>query len=281
MLLIHWTLGYSLVPNYQTNFGLEFLKSILSFNYGNIEVNSSSISVFHVYVPYFNFTLFVVLISFVISFGIGFVISYKLAKNNKNAITGSLNIIIFIFSSIPIFILGPIAISFNKWVGLPSIYIDTYFNNFWLTFLSLIVPILILTIVITPLVVAINYPILKEILQSEYYTWSRANGFSQYKIFVTVVLRNWIAKVLQNIVLFYIFLMTYAMIIERFFYAPGQSFIFQYLGQPQYFNLLMFSILINISVIGLIKAVCDLSTYFLDTSKIVKNYRIGGVKWNK
>ncbi|QBF34563.1 ABC transporter permease subunit [Mycoplasmopsis phocirhinis] len=219
--------------------------------------------------------------SFIISFIVGFYLAYLLAHKNKTISIKSINILIFIFSSIPVFILGPLAIIFNKTLNLPTVYIDTYLGSYWQSFLSIFTPILVLSLVIIPLVIGFNYPILKQITQSEYYSWAKANGFSKNKIFWSVIVRNWISAGLSKLVFIYIYLITYSMIIERFFYIPGQSFIFQYLNNPQYLNLLMYSILLNITLIFSIKSLTDLIIYILDIKKMYTFVKIGVYKWNK
>ncbi|MCS4536984.1 MULTISPECIES: ABC transporter permease subunit [unclassified Mycoplasma] len=278
--LLHFTFASMLINDYNITQSFQYIANILIFKYGTVK-SQSNVDVTKLYSTYFGNTIYLVSTSFIISFVIGFYLAYLLARKNKAISLKSINIAIFIFSSVPIFILGPIAIIFNKTLNLPTVFIDLYIGNYWETFLSIITPVVILSLVVIPLVVGFNYSSLKEIIQSEYYSWAKANGVSNHKIFWNVVFRNWISSGLQKIVFIYIYLVTYSMIIERFFYIPGQSFIFQYLNNPDYLNLLMYSILMNITLIFLIKSITDLIVYILDIKKVYTIVRIGGYKWKK
>lgn len=278
LFFVHFSLSIHYSNNFSLLNSLKYIANILIFNYGTIQLDTQK-SVVDLFNPYFLLSFVILFISFILSFIIGFLISYKLAKNSQNYWLKSINTIIFIVSSIPIFILGALLIILNNSLKLPIIYIDSFYENYAATILSLLVPILTLIIVVVPMIVAFNYPILRKIIQSQYYTHALAMSYSNRKIFFSVIVRNWIAQGVQNFVYIYIFLISFGMVIERFFYIPGQSFIFQYLKDRNYFNLLMHTILVNISIVFVIKSISDLVNYSLDVEKNIKVFRLRGIKW--
>ncbi|QSF13768.1 ABC transporter permease subunit [Mycoplasma sp. Mirounga ES2805-ORL] len=276
--LLNVILGSIIVENYSFSNFINYLKGILTFDYGSFL--DTNIKVNKVFFNHFIFTSILALISFILALIISFWIAYFLAKKNKkNNVAKVLNFITFIFSSIPIVVGGSIAVIIAKSINLPAVYIEPYISNAGYTLLSLILPIFVLTITITPLMVLINYRILINIFKSEYYLMAISNGFSFKKIFLTVILRNWIEEFLKKTILIYVYILSYTLLIERFFYIKGQSLLFQYFGDPRYFNLTMYLFLFNIVTITLIKSIIDLSLYFLniknDEQKTIRILKIG------
>lgn len=266
ILIFHIILGLFLIENFSILSSFQYIFNILIYNYGKVNLGNE-VSVTNIYLPYFGFSFILVIISFVISLIIAFSISYWLVKNNKSIYANAINLIIFIFSSIPIFILGPIAIVFAQKSSMPINFIESYFGNIWLSIYSLILPIIILILVILPLLISINTQILKSIFNSNYYKLAQMNSLSKNYIWHSIILKNWFIEFAQNIILIYIYLLSYCLIIERFFYMPGQSFIFQYLSNSKYFSMLMYSILLNLIVIGCIKSFSELLIYYINPIK--------------
>lgn len=264
--LFHLILSAFLISNVNILDSLKYIGNLFIRNYGFININSV-ISVEKLYFSYFKFSMILINISFLISFFISFLIAYALAKNTNNIAANTFNILVFIFSSIPIFILGPIAIGFASKVNLPIMYIESYYGSIFNTMVSLLLPILILVITILPLGISINYQILNKIIIGDYYKMAKANGANNMQLFVKVILKNWVIEYFEKVIYIYIYLLSYSMIIERFFYIPGQSFLFQYLGNPEYFALLMYSILLNIVIISLIKALAELIIFICEPQK--------------
>lgn len=264
--ILHILLSLFFNTDYKFISSLTFLKNILIFNYGKINIGHE-VKVSGLYFSYFWFSIIIVLVSFIFSFFISFAIAYQLAQNPKQIISSTFNVLIFVFSSVPIFILGPIAIVVARNSNSPIMYIDYFYQNIANTIWSLILPIFVLVITITPLLVSINYQIFYRILNQEYYAFAVGNGYNKSKIFRTVILRNWVSQFLENTVLIYVYLLSYTMIMERFFYIPGQSFVFQYFNKEKYFDLMIYAILINIIFISIIKAISDYSIYLLSTKK--------------
>ncbi|VEU60853.1 oligopeptide ABC transporter permease [Mycoplasmopsis bovigenitalium] len=277
--LIHFALGFNLVQNFRIQYSFEYIGKILIFNYGNVELNSQ-ISVSAIFNPYFYTTFAILIIVLILSLVIGFAIAYNLAKSN-NKVFKTLNAALTFLSAMPIFIIAPLLVIINKYLFLPSVYIDTFYGNLFNTILSLLTPILILCLLVLPLIISINYPIIYDIVKSEYYLWAKANGLSYKKIFWTILIRNWLSKFIEKIVLIYSYLLTLVLVIERFFYIPGQSFIFQYLKQEKYFNLLMYSILLNIVSIIMIKSASELAIFIFDINKKQRNIYLRRLKWIK
>ncbi|WP_029608745.1 ABC transporter permease subunit [Mycoplasma simbae] len=262
--LLHFALSQTFQIDSNLLDSIKYVLNLFIFEYGSINLSNTALPTQHIFNSYFAFTFSLSLVSFVFAILFGFVIAYYLAIKPKSIFAKLSNTTFFVLSSIPIFLLGALAIILNKNVSLPITYIDSYYGSFWLSFVSLITPVLLLIILVLPLCVALFYPTLRSIVQSEYYLWAKANGFSKQKIFWTVLIRNFIGEFATKIVFIYLFLMSYTMILERFFYIPGQSFVFQYLTNKSYFSLLMYAILLNMVTIFTIKSAGELLNYLLD-----------------
>ncbi|BAP01012.1 oligopeptide ABC transporter permease protein [Mycoplasmopsis californica HAZ160_1] len=273
-------MGSFLLSDYTIYDSFNYLGNLLKFNYGDLNL-SSKMSINSVFNQYFGFSLLLVTISFIFIFVLGFALAYWMCKWTKNKFLTILNSFLIALSSIPIFIFGSFVLIFNKQIALPITYIDTYYGSIAATAFSLLTPILALVLFVLPLNIAINYPIIYKIIFSDYYLWAKANGMSNFKIFWAVLVRNWISHYLQNIIFIYIYLMTYAMVLERFFYMPGQSFIFQYLKSAEYFLLLNYAILLNVVIIFVIKEICLLAIYVLDEKRKYFQFWSGVFKWRK
>ncbi|KUH47264.1 ABC transporter permease subunit [Mycoplasmopsis meleagridis] len=184
-----------------------------------IEYNSN-LNLFLNHLQYtFIFILFSLLIASFLGLFLG--ILFGLNSNKKSSIIFSF--LIFIITSLPIFILAPIFILIAQNNDLPIIFLKpNEYGLFW-SFLSLIFPVVLLSLVpLTYIFISTKNLIMQSFLE-EYVIQMKALGLSNWLILKNALLRNIFANYFANLLNVVLITLGISFILERIFDIPGES----------------------------------------------------------
>lgn len=241
-----------LIVNY-----FRFLGSIFK-DFGKVYSASSFNNAREYFFYYYKFSFLFCFITFIISLCLGFIIgvvsAYKTDRYPKIAST----VIIFILSSIPTFVLAPLALIFAEFTDLPVNFVFSESANFGYTLLSLLLPVAILSISATSFFAIVVKNTTVKILNAEFITIMKATGHSSKNIFFKGVLKNLIAGVINHISAMIIMIISFSLILEIFFQIPGQSLILDSAFKNGEINVLMCLIFFKSLLIFLISAINEI-----------------------
>ncbi|WP_416738049.1 ABC transporter permease subunit [Mycoplasmopsis meleagridis] len=184
-----------------------------------IEYNSN-LNLFLNHLQYtFIFILFSLLVASFLGLFLG--ILFGLNSNKKSSIIFSF--LIFIITSLPIFILAPIFILIAQNNDLPIIFLKpNEYGLFW-SFLSLIFPVVLLSLVpLTYIFISTKNLIMQSFLE-EYIIQMKALGLSNWLILKKALLRNIFANYFANLLNVVLITLGISFILERIFDIPGES----------------------------------------------------------
>ncbi|KKB26792.1 Oligopeptide transport system permease protein OppB [Mycoplasmopsis meleagridis] len=184
-----------------------------------IEYNSN-LNLFLNHLQYtFIFILFSLLIASFLGLFLG--ILFGLNSNKKSSIIFSF--LIFIITSLPIFILAPIFILIAQNNDLPIIFLKpNEYGLFW-SFLSLIFPVVLLSLVpLTYIFISTKNLIMQSFLE-EYVIQMKALGLSNWLILKNALIRNIFANYFANLLNVVLITLGISFILERIFDIPGES----------------------------------------------------------
>ncbi|UUD36494.1 ABC transporter permease [Mycoplasmopsis citelli] len=215
------------VGNILTNY-FKYLGSIFSFKFGFIVNSNNQISfgkVGEFYDFYFQKSLLLIIPSFIISllFGLifGSLSAYIKNKFFDQFIVGTL----YLFSSLPIFILAPILIIYSEQINWPSLIIEPGEYQIASVIQSLFFPNLLIFVVCMSFFTLKVKESTSEVLKQTYIKFARAKGISETRIFFKHVLKNAFVNFSSSITVLYAFVLSYSLIVERVFQLQGQSII--------------------------------------------------------
>lgn len=202
----------------------------LSYNFAIFTFKLFSFKIFlasetSIFGLYFNNSMKVILPSFGISLILGFIIGIISGYFYKSKITQYSNLIIYIFSALPVFVIAPILVVFAEQIDLPSIYVETQIANSYVSFLSLIIPnLLIIVICASVFAIFVRNSVIVE-LSNEYNKFLKAQGFGKVEIYFKSVFKNTFISFLPATLIIFTTILSFDLIVERIFQIPGTSVI--------------------------------------------------------
>lgn len=203
----------------------EFAKNIF---YGFGKINNSTIATgfdnsLKLFWQYYQYSFFYIIITLVFSYLIGFFIGLIMGYKNGKLSDNILSLIVFGAVSIPVFILAPLLILVAQNNDLPILFIKASEYGISWMILSMIIPILLLSILpISFIATTTKNTIIKSLLE-QYVLQMKAIGLSDYQIFKKAVLKNIIADFFAIFIPLLLITISFSFIIERIFQIPGQS----------------------------------------------------------
>ncbi|VEU76098.1 ABC transporter permease [Mycoplasmopsis columboralis] len=206
----------------------KYLASIFTFKFGffaNENNNQSFNSVPSLYTFYFSKSLLLILPSFLLALIFGAVVGSIIAYIKNKILNNLVTITLYFLSSLPIFILAPIFIVFAEQVNWPSVVIDFKQYNTLSSFVSLILPNLLIFIICASFFTLKVKESTQEILAHKLRDFAYAKGLSKRRIFFKHIWKNAYIKYAPSIAILYAFVLSYSIIVERVFQVQGQSLI--------------------------------------------------------
>ncbi|WP_218674821.1 ABC transporter permease subunit [Mycoplasmopsis anatis] len=193
-----------------------------------------------------------------------------MAYNNNKGHEIATQIILFIISSVPIFIIIPFIINFIESIDAPIIFIEPTLINIDITINSLITPILVLTVLTTSVIALPTKTVVLELIYKEFILNAKTCGLSSRKIFISYIFKNSFLNLVDFIVPTLTINMAFSLIIERLFQIPGQSLILLNgfrLGEN---DLIMFLIFFTTVIIFSLQFLIDLLVQLLNPFSLKK-----------
>lgn len=241
--------------------------NVISLKFGTIKseiLNSEFKNISNLFFNYFKWTSIIVFISFIIGIILGYIIGVYMAYNNNKGHEITTQIILFIISSIPIFIIIPFIINFIESIDAPIIFIEPTLININITINSLITPILVLTVLTTSVIALPTKTVVLELIYKEFILHAKTCGLSSWKIFISYIFKNSFLNLVDFIVPTLTINIAFSLIIERLFQIPGQSLILLNgfrLGEN---DLIMFLIFFTTVIIFSLQFLIDLLVQLLN-----------------
>ncbi len=246
---------YPLIKQY-----FHFIFSIFS-SFGSLNSNdlkTSFNSPIELFFFYYQYSLFFVGVSFVLSLFLGFIIGIFLAYKNGKISDITISFIIFSMAAIPTFILAPIALIIASINDLPISFINDEYLGFSYTLLSLLIPIALLSFTPIAYFATTTKNNMLEILSENYITVMKSMGQSTNKIFWKGIFKNLFASEINQIVPILLLTISFGLIIERIFQIPGQSLLFTTMFQKHEIDVIMTIIAFKAFLIFLIAFFCEI-----------------------
>lgn len=251
---------------------------ILTFKFGSIKneiLNNEYKNVPNLFFYYFSWTSIIVFVSFILGLFLGYFIGVYMAYNNSKFHEIVTQIILFIISSIPIFIIIPFIINFIESIDAPTIFIEPSLINSTITLNSLITPIIVLTVLTTSVIALPTKTVVLDLIYKDFITNARTCGLSKTKIFLSYIFKNSFINLVDFIVPSLTVNIAFSLIIERLFQIPGQSLILLNGFKMSEIDLIMFLIFFTTLIIFSLQFILDLLIQFLNPfSKSLKSFKI-------
>ncbi|TNK81946.1 hypothetical protein C4M97_02530 [Mycoplasmopsis pullorum] len=205
-----------------------FLFDILIFKFGNLrnhflQLNYSGVT--QLFFSYFKWSLVLIVPSVLFGTILGFILGYFSAKRQSFWFNLFLNFFIFSFATLPIFIIIPIIMEISEALDIPIQFIEPSDLGFGFTLLSLMLPILLMSIQISGIFALYVKTRAIVILNSTYVLYCKTIGLSDFAIFRKAIFKNLCLSLLGTLTSLIALSLSYSLIIERLFQIKGQSVI--------------------------------------------------------
>ncbi|CAM9106933.1 ABC transporter permease [Mycoplasma todarodis] len=197
-------------------------------------------------------------ISTIVGVTLGFIAGYKRGKWQDTLI----NVFVMLFVAVPSFIWAIFLMLIGTRVGLPVAFEEALGSSF--EALSLVLPIITLTLGGMATLTYYTRNEVVEILKSDFIAIARAKGLSEKQIIRRHVFRNVSIPLVSIILPMFVTLLTGSLIIERFFAVPGTSSIIVLAVQNKETYIILFSILFYSSLTMLVQLLVDVLYVFID-----------------
>lgn len=222
----------------------------------NDEFNSFS-SPLALFFNYYKHSVFLVGVTFFISIFLGFLIGVFLAYKNNTWSEVLLNILIFVFAAIPTFIIAPLMLIFAEFWDLPVNYIEPSILGIGYTALSLLLPIILLSLTSIAYFATVTKNSMIVILKKDYVQTLKACGQSEHSIFWKCIFKNLVISLLNTLTPLLILTISFSLIIERIFQIPGQSLILTTMFSKDELNVIMALIFFKSLVLFIFDLICE------------------------
>nr|WP_307939790.1 ABC transporter permease [Mycoplasmopsis bovis] len=201
-----------------------FLGSIFS-NFGQVYNSSSFNSALEYFGYYFKYSLLFESITFILSIIFGYLLGILLAYKNGKISDAIISLLIFVFASIPVFVLAPLMIILAEYTDLPVNFVPIDSLNAGYMLLSLVLPISIILIVTVSFFAIVVKNAMLNILSKDYIKVLKTMGLSNNKVFFIGVFKNLIIETINRMLAVLVFIISLGIVMERIFQIPGQSLI--------------------------------------------------------
>ncbi len=234
-----------------------FLGSIFS-NFGQVYNSSSFNNALEYFGYYFKYSLLFESITFILSIIFGYLLGILLAYKNGKISDAIISLLIFVFASIPVFVLAPLMISLAEYTDLPVNFVPIDSLNAGYMLLSLVLPISIILIVTVSFFAIVAKNAMLNILSKDYIKVLKTMGLSNKKIFLIGVFKNLIIETINRMLAVLVFIISLGIVMERIFQIPGQSLILTSAFTNGEINVLMCLVFYKAFVIFLFSTITEI-----------------------
>ncbi|AXJ68407.1 ABC transporter permease subunit [Mycoplasmopsis bovis] len=234
-----------------------FLGSIFS-NFGQVYNSSSFNSALEYFGYYFKYSLLFESITFILSIIFGYLLGILLAYKNGKISDAIISLLIFVFASIPVFVLAPLMIILAEYTDLPVNFVPIDSLNAGYMLLSLVLPISIILIVTVSFFAIVVKNAMLNILSKDYIKVLKTMGLSNKKVFFIGVFKNLIIETINRMLAVLVFIISLGIVMERIFQIPGQSLILTSAFTNGEINVLMCLVFYKAFVIFLFSAITEI-----------------------
>lgn len=234
-----------------------FLGSIFS-NFGQVYNSSSFNSALEYFGYYFKYSLLFESITFILSIIFGYLLGILLAYKNGKISDAIISLLIFVFASIPVFVLAPLMIILAEYTDLPVNFVPIDSLNAGYMLLSLVLPISIILIVTVSFFAIVVKNAMLNILSKDYIKVLKTMGLSNKKVFFIGVFKNLIIETINRLLAVLVFIISLGIVMERIFQIPGQSLILTSSFTNGEINVLMCLVFYKAFVIFLFSAITEI-----------------------
>lgn len=234
-----------------------FLGSIFS-NFGQVYNSSSFNSALEYFGYYFKYSLLFESITFILSIIFGYLLGILLAYKNGKISDAIISLLIFVFTSIPVFVLAPLMIILAEYTDLPVNFVPIDSLNAGYMLLSLVLPISIILIVTVSFFAIVVKNAMLNILSKDYIKVLKTMGLSNNKVFFIGVFKNLIIETINRMLAVLVFIISLGIVMERIFQIPGQSLILTSAFTNGEINVLMCLVFYKAFVIFLFSAITEI-----------------------
>ncbi|QQH25307.1 ABC transporter permease [Mycoplasmopsis bovis] len=234
-----------------------FLGSIFS-NFGQVYNSSSFNSALEYFGYYFKYSLLFESITFILSIIFGYLLGILLAYKNGKISDAIISLLIFVFASIPVFVLAPLMIILAEYTDLPVNFVPIDSLNAGYMLLSLVLPISIILIVTVSFFAIVVKNAMLNILSKDYIKVLKTMGLSNNKVFFIGVFKNLIIETINRMLAVLVFIISLGIVMERIFQIPGQSLILTSAFTNGEINVLMCLVFYKVFVIFLFSAITEI-----------------------
>lgn len=234
-----------------------FLGSIFS-NFGQVYNSSSFNSALEYFGYYFKYSLLFESITFILSIIFGYLLGILLAYKNGKISDAIISLLIFVFASIPVFVLAPLMIILAEYTDLPVNFVPIDSLNACYMLLSLVLPISIILIVTVSFFAIVVKNAMLNILSKDYIKVLKTMGLSNNKVFFIGVFKNLIIETINRMLAVLVFIISLGIVMERIFQIPGQSLILTSAFTNGEINVLMCLVFYKAFVIFLFSAITEI-----------------------
>ncbi|UVD81504.1 ABC transporter permease subunit [Mycoplasma iguanae] len=229
---------------------LTYFQNFFAGNFGsvnNTEVIESSVKIDTLFFNSLTLTFAWTFISFLISLIFSFFLAYIASTKKTNFWSFLIKGFNSLLSAIPILILVAVFFLINIFLEFPTQFLAN--ANPSKIIISILVPVVILVISITPLMFFTILKILNEIISSGYYIFAKTKGMKAKELFFKVILKTFLLRFLENILQIYLVLFTLAIVLERIFKINGLSLLITYAILYKEADVLMFYFIFSLILI--------------------------------
>lgn len=234
-----------------------FLGSIFS-NFGQVYNSSSFNNALEYFGYYFKYSLLFESITFILSIIFGYLLGILLAYKNGKMSDAIISLLIFVFASIPVFVLAPLMIILAEYTDLPVNFVPIDSLNAGYMLLSLVLPISIILIVTVSFFAIVAKNAMLNILSKDYIKVLKTMGLSNKKIFLIGVFKNLIIETINRMLAVLVFIISLGIVMERIFQIPGQSLILTSAFTNGEINVLMCLVFYKAFVIFLFSTITEI-----------------------
>ncbi|MBT1338967.1 ABC transporter permease, partial [Mycoplasma bovis] len=234
-----------------------FLGSIFS-NFGQVYNSSSFNNALEYFGYYFKYSLLFESITFILSIIFGYLLGILLAYKNGKISDAIISLLIFVFASIPVFVLAPLMIILAEYTDLPVNFVPIDSLNAGYMLLSLVLPISIILIVTVSFFAIVAKNAMLNILSKDYIKVLKTMGLSNKKIFLIGVFKNLIIETINRMLAVLVFIISLGIVMERIFQITGQSLILTSAFTNGEINVLMCLVFYKAFVIFLFSTITEI-----------------------
>lgn len=262
-----------------------WFSAIFKLDFGKIYSSEFQLSntnnIAQLFLEPFGYTLALVipalLVGFILGISLGSYAAFRVNKWQDYLI----NIFVYLFVAMPIFILAPLFIILSSTLKIPSTFIPVSLsNNYGITILSTLLPFLLLVLSSLSLFTYYAREEVIELKKSEYILFLKALGLNKKQIFFKNILRNILVPLLKQATTTFLVLLSESLIIQSFFNYPGNAQLLEKAFQNGEVNILMFNILFYSLLSLALSFILDILIIYIrpDANYLVEKQRIRFLK---